>query len=129
MIWRATTRRALTGFLALAIPAAANTPREVTAEERSGCFAGADLLGGVATAYVTAEWYANYFEIFGNINSTSLGQTYRFKADGHSGAGRIFINHEYESGAMYMWVRDLSEARFILEVEGYGLLSLSRAQC
>jgi hypothetical protein len=124
-----TTRwRAFIGFV-LVIFIAINTPVYVKAEERSGCFAGSDLQGGTATAYVIAEWFGEYFEIYGNIYSTSFGQTYRFKADGHSGAGRLFVNYEYESGARYIWVRSLTEANFFLDVENYGQLVLNRIPC
>jgi hypothetical protein len=125
-----TTRwRAFIGFVGLVILIAVNTPVDVEAEQRSACFAGSDLQGGLTTAYVIAEWFGEYFEIYGNIHSTSLGQTYRFKADGHSGAGRLFVNYEYESGSRYIGVRSLTEANFILDVENYGQLVLNRTPC
>ncbi len=99
------------------------------AEQWSGCYAGSDLVGGQAFAAVGAERYNNWFEIMGQIQSTGMGRVYNFKADGHSGAGRLYVGHEYESGAVYVQIRDLSDRQFVLEVEGHGVLQLRRTNC
>ena len=99
------------------------------AEQWSGCYVGSDLVGGQAFAAVGAERYNNWFEIMGRIQSTGMGRVYNFKADGHSGAGRLYVGHEYESGAVYVQIKDLSDRQFVLEVEGHGVLQLSRTSC
>ena len=98
-------------------------------QQMTGCFVGDDLSGGQAHAEVTAERIGDWAQIVGQIRSTGLGQVYRFTVDGHSGAGRVFISHEYEAGAAYMQIRDLSETRLIMEIDGYGTLRLARTGC
>ena len=104
-------------------------PGTLRAEQRHGCFAGDDLAGGQALATVVVEQFDDWFQITGQIRSTGLGQMYRFSADGHSGAGRLIQRHEYEAGATYVQIRDLSERQLIMEVEGYGVLHLRQVGC
>jgi hypothetical protein len=107
---------------------AAIVPVPAAAQQWSACFAGQDYAGAPTQIAVFAERYNDWFEISGQIYSTSIGRM-RFKADGHSGAGRLFSGHEYESGALYIQVRDLNESVFVLEVEGYGVFRFRRANC
>lgn len=117
-------------LLAGAVLMAAVWPLSVArAEQWSGCFVGSDLAGGQAFAAVGAERYSDWFEIMGQIQSTGMGRVYNFKADGHSGAGRLYVGHEYEAGAVYVQILDLSDRHFALEVEGHGVLRLERTSC
>jgi hypothetical protein len=110
----------------LAVVALASAPG--AAQQWSGCFVGQDYTGAPTQIAVFAERYNDWFEIGGQIHSASIGLL-RFKADGHSGAGRLFSGHEYEAGALYIHVIDLNENVFVLEVEGYGVFQFRRANC
>lgn len=99
------------------------------AQQQSGCFAGRDHLGAPAKVYVSVERYGDWFEIAGQIYSSGANQIYKFKADGHSGAGRLFGGHEYEAGALYINVQNLTEAEFVLQVESYGVFHFRRSPC
>jgi hypothetical protein len=110
-------------LLLLLLPACA------AAQQQSGCFSGRDHFGFPARVYLTAEQYGDWFEIYGQIHSTGSGQTYQFKADGHSGAGRVFTGHEYEAGAAYIQILDLNPSTFVLRVDGYGVFRYQRSQC
>ncbi len=99
------------------------------AQQQSGCFAGRDHLGAPAKVYVSVERYGDWFEIAGQIYSSGANQIYNFKADGNSGAGRLFGGHEYEAGALYISVQNLTEAEFVLQVESYGVFRFRRSQC
>ncbi len=101
----------------------------VYSQQWSGCYLGRDHLGHAAWASVSAERYGAWFEIFGHIQSGGTGQAYRFKADGHSGAGRLYSRHEYEAGAVYINVLDLSQSDFVLQVEGFGTFRFRRSPC
>ncbi len=99
------------------------------AYQQSGCYVGKDHHGYPAKAYVSVERYGDWFEIAGQIYSSGENRVYRFKADGHSGAGRLFQGHEYESGALYISVQSLTETNFVLQVESYGVFYFRRARC
>lgn len=99
------------------------------AQQKSGCFMGRDSLGQPAKAWVHVERYGDWFEIYGQIYSSGENQTYRFKVDGHSGAGRLFQRHEFEGGAVYMDILNLSEQEFVFQVEGYGRFRFRRTPC
>lgn len=99
------------------------------AQQQSGCFHGKDHLGYPAKVYVSVERYGDWYEVSGMIYSSGEDRVYRFKADGHSGAGRLFERHEYESGALYISVRELTEDAFALEVESYGVFYFRRTRC
>ncbi|GEM_PF-6976270 len=99
------------------------------AAQQSGCFSGRDHLGQPARVFLTAERHGDWFEIYGQIYATGTGQVYRFKADGHSGAGRVYSRHEYESGAAYIQIRQLDQAVFVVEVDGYGVFRYQRSSC
>ena len=103
-------------------------PAPAAAQQWAACFAGQDYTGAPTQVAVFAERYNDWFEIGGQIRSASIGLL-RFKADGHSGAGRLFSGHEYESGALYIHVLDLNENVFVLEVESYGVFQFRRANC
>lgn len=98
------------------------------AQQWGACFVGADHAGQPAQVALQVERYGDWFEIFGSIVSATVGQL-RFKADGHSGAGRLFSGHEDEAGALYISVLDLNEQAFVLEVEGYGVFQFARSDC
>jgi len=130
-----TSKRASTGgqtsfrmLLALLVAATLTAPLAASAQQR-GCFVGVDQLGQPAGVILQVEHFGDWFEISGQIHSTGTGQTYRFKADGHSGAGRLYSRHEYEAGAVYIQVRELTETDFILEIEGYGVFRFRRQPC
>ena len=105
------------------------TSQEAAAGQWSACFIGKDTLGHPAKAFVSAERYGEYFEITGQIYSSGYGRVYKFSADGHSGAGRLYQRHEYESGAIYITVLNLTETDFVIEVESYGVLRYRRGRC
>ncbi len=116
-------------LMAVAVLAlAAIAPVPAAAQQWRACFAGQDYTGAPTQIAVFAERYNDWFEIGGQIYSTSIGRM-QFKADGHSGAGRLFSGHEHESGALYVRVLDLNENVFVLEVEGYGVFRFRRANC
>jgi hypothetical protein len=98
------------------------------AEERTGCFAGQDQQGASARMALRSERYGEYFEISGNVSSPNIGVV-SIKADGWSGAGRMFVNHEYESGALYIRITEYSEAGFVLVVDGYGRFPFHPVAC
>lgn len=97
-------------------------------EIQTGCFVGADATGQPARLRLTAERYGDYYEIFGQIATTSFGSL-RIKADGWSGAGRMFRNHEGEAGAIYISISDFSAAGLMLQVDGYGSFPFRTIGC
>ena len=99
------------------------------AQQQSGCFAGQDYLGYPAKAFVNVERYGDWFQIYGQIYSSGTNTMYRFSVDGHSGAGRLYQRHEYESGAVYMDILNLTENEFVFELESYGRFLFERTQC
>lgn len=99
------------------------------AQQQSGCFIGKDHLGYPAKVYISVERYEDWYEIAGQIYSSGANRVYRFKADGHSGAGRLYGGHEYEAGALYINVQELTESDFVLQVETYGIFYFRRARC
>jgi hypothetical protein len=99
------------------------------AQQQSGCYFGKDHLGYPAKVHVSVEHYGDWFEVAGMIYSSGADRVYKFKADGHSGAGRLYERHEYESGALYISVQDLTETAFALEVESYGVFHFRRGRC
>ena len=115
-------------LLALLVAATLTLPLAARAQQR-GCFVGVDPLGQPAGVILQVERFGDWFEISGQLHSTGTGQTYRFKADGHSGAGRLYSRHEYETGAVYIQVLELTQTDFILEVEGYGIFRFPRRPC
>jgi hypothetical protein len=126
MRWRFLCRAGLLAGLVLA--AWTLDQRPALAQQWGACFVGRDHAGQPAQVALQVERYGDSFEIFGRIASPTVGQL-RFKADGHSGAGRLFSDHEYESGALYINVLDLNETAFVLEVEGYGVFQFERSGC
>lgn len=103
-------------------------PHVSFAEQAYGCFVGQDATGGQAVLRLAAERYGDYYEVYGTIASAAIGQM-RVKADGWSGAGRMFYRHEYENGAMYIKIVNYTGTSFTLEVEGYGSFPFQRTNC
>ncbi len=99
------------------------------AQQQSGCFTGKDLDGYTVNAFVSVEQYGDWFQIYGQIYSAAENILYKFSADGHSGAGRMYQNHEYEAGAMYIDISNLTEQGFELNIDSYGSVSLQRTEC
>lgn len=99
------------------------------AQQQNGCFIGKDHLGYPAKAYVSVEHYGDWYEIAGQIYSSGANRVYRFKADGHSGAGRLYGGHEYEAGALYISLQKLTDSDFVLQVESYGIFYFRRTRC
>jgi hypothetical protein len=100
-----------------------------TAQQRSGCFIGKDHLGYPAKVYVKFEKYGNSSIITGKIYSSGTKREYSFNADGYSGAGRLYERYEYEASALYISVKQLTEANFILQVEPIGVFNFRRTSC
>lgn len=100
----------------------------LSAESVRGCFAGRDASGQPARMSLTAERYGQYYEVFGQISTTSFG-VFRIKADGWSGAGRMFRNHEGEAGAIYIKISDYSGSSLVLHVDGYGRFPFQAVAC
>jgi hypothetical protein len=98
------------------------------AQQQQACFIGNDHTGGPARLLLVAERYGDYFELFGRLSSSAVG-TMQLKADGWSGAGRMFRGHEYESGALYIQISDYTGSSFILSVDGYGRFQFRQTRC
>ncbi len=98
------------------------------AQEHVGCFVGRDATGGTAMLQLSAEKYGDFFEVYGVVRSAAIGQM-QLKADGWSGAGRMFYRHEYEGGAMYIQISDYTGSSLVLSVEGYGNFPFQRTRC
>ena len=97
-------------------------------QQEQGCFVGRDHTGGSAMLWLAAERYGNYYEIFGTIRSAAVG-TLRLKADGWSGAGRMFRGHEDESGALFIQISNYTGSSLHLSIEGYGSFPFQRTRC
>lgn len=116
-------------LFAVVLGAVAATGQEALAQQQSGCFIGRDHLGHPAKAVVSVERIRDWFQITGQIYSSGENRVYKFSADGHSGAGRLYQRHEYESGALYIDVVNLTETEFVLEVESHGVFLFRRGRC
>lgn len=111
-------------LLALALLYTTNSNAEVV----SGCFTGQDQQGATVNALLQAERIGDYFEVYGKFTSPNIG-VMKLKADGWSGAGRLFVNHEYESGAVFIKITNYSDAGFLLIVEGVGNFPFYSTAC
>lgn len=100
----------------------------LSAETSQGCFSGRDATGQPAWMALTAERYGDYYEIYGQISTTGSG-TFLIKADGWSGAGRMFRRHEGEADALYIMITDYTGNSLVLEVEGYGRFPFRAVSC
>lgn len=116
-------------FLAAVLIVALAAAPAAIAQQRSGCFVGRDHLGQPAQVFLQVERYGDWFEISGQLHSGGTGRVHAFKADGHSGAGRLYTRHEYEAGALYIQVLELTETDFIVRVEGTGVFHFHRRPC
>jgi hypothetical protein len=103
-------------------------PLKALAETAEGCFAGSDASGQPARIQLTAERYGDYYEVYGQIATTSFG-AFRIKADGWSGAGRMYRRHEGEAGAVYIRINNFTGSSFQLDVEGYGRFPFRAVIC
>ena len=103
-------------------------PEIARGEQEQGCFVGRDNTGSSAILWLSAERIGDYFEISGTIRSPAVG-TMQLKADGWSGAGRMFRGHEYESGALFIEISDYTGSSLVLSVEGYGSFPFQRTRC
>jgi len=100
----------------------------LAAETTRGCFAGLDTTGQRAWITLTAERYGDYYEVYGQVTTTSNG-VYRIKADGWSGTGRLFRRHEGESGAVYIKITHYTGASLVLHVQGLGSFPFQAVSC
>jgi hypothetical protein len=119
----------ISSLFAVLLGAAIATSHEGWAQQQSGCFERPDQFGQPAKVFLAVERWGDWFQITGQIYSSGANRLYRFGADGHSGAGRLYERHEYEAGAAYINVRTLTESDFVLEVEGYGVFHFKRTGC
>lgn len=103
-------------------------PGIAQAQQQQGCFVGRDHTGGSAALWLSTERYGDYYGILGALRSVTVG-TMRIKADGWSGAGRMFRGHEYESGALYIQISDYTGSSLVLWVEGYGRFPFRKTRC
>ncbi|MGF1446625.1 MAG: hypothetical protein ACFBRM_10550 [Pikeienuella sp.] len=112
-------------FLAAAICAGGATP--ALSETSRRCFVGQDA-GGGAVRMALEEFRARHFwEYTGRVSSTTAG-VWQIKADGHSGAGRIFKRHEYDNTARFIQLTRRGEG-VSLAVEGWGTVILGPTRC
>ncbi len=98
------------------------------AQQAQACYLGEDYQGGPAILRLVSERIGDSFEIYGVFQSAAVG-TMQLKADGWSGAGRMFRSHEYESGAIYIQISDYTGAGLVLGVEGYGRFPFRQTAC
>jgi hypothetical protein len=100
----------------------------LAAQTQHGCFSGRDATGQPAFIALTAERYGDYFEIYGQITTTANG-VFQLKADGWSGAGRMFRRYEDEAGSLYISITDYNGSSLMLHVEGFGSFPFQAASC
>jgi hypothetical protein len=100
----------------------------LAAQTQQGCFSGQDATGQPAFIALTAERFGEYFEIYGQISTTSNG-VFQLKADGWSGAGRMFRQYEGEAGAQYINISDYTGSSLMLHVEGFGSFPFRAVSC
>jgi len=126
-ILRTSTNVTLLAAFSLPRPPQSSISHEAQAQQQSGCFAGPDQFGKPAKVFLAVERWGDWFQITGEIYGAN--RVYRFGADGHSGAGRLYERHEYEAGAASINVTTLTASEFVLEVEGYGVFHFKRTGC
>jgi hypothetical protein len=98
------------------------------AQRQHGCFVGRGHTGQPTYLRLVAERYRNSYEIYGTISSAAIG-TMRIKADGWSGAGRLFSRHEFEGGALQIRITNYTGTGLSLWVERYGTFGFRRTRC
>ncbi len=103
-------------------------PGGAQAQQAQACYVGQDYQGGQAILRLISERIGDYFEIYGVFQSSAVG-TMQLKADGWSGAGRMFRSHEYEAGAIFIQISDYTGAGLVLGVEGYGRFPFQQTAC
>ncbi len=101
---------------------------DAAAQQSQGCFVGRDFQGAPAQMVLRAERYGDSFEVFGRISSANIGAM-QIKADGWSGAGRMFRRHEYEGDAIYIRISDYSASGLVLHVDGFGSFPFRGVAC
>ena len=115
-------------FRAAALALALGCATPVAAQQSQGCFVGADAVGAPAQLVLQAEQYGESFEVWGQVSSPTIG-VMQIKADGWSGAGRLFRGHEGEAGALYVQITDFTAQGLVLQVEGYGSFPFRAVAC
>ena len=103
-------------------------PKDAVAQQTQGCFVGQDQYGAPVQMFLQAERYGDYFEIYGRLQSQNIGMM-QLKADGWSGAGRMFRNHEYEGGAVFIEISNYTGSSLVLSVDGYGSFQFRASPC
>jgi len=101
---------------------------EAPAQAGPSCFVGRDATGAPADLILQAECYGEFYEIYGRVTSRGVGML-QIKADGWSGAGRMFRHHEGEAGALYIQITDYTGAGLVLHVEGHGSFRFQAVPC
>lgn len=117
---------ALASWLLLGL--AVTFPRVVAAQSGPSCFVTHDAIGTPANLILQAERYGEFFEVYGRAASRDFG-VLQIKADGWSGAGRMFRHHEGEAGALYIQITDYTGTGLVLHVEGYGSFQFQAVPC
>lgn len=92
------------------------------------CFQSTDALGGVSDTALYFAQSASFFEIFGRIGSENFGKA-NIKVEGYSGAGKIYKEHEYESGAIFVAMSQLTGSSFQLKIGDYGTYVYTAVPC
>ncbi|MEE8370774.1 MAG: hypothetical protein V3R73_01415 [Sphingomonadales bacterium] len=121
------TRRMIFGALA-ALMLVTGWSGVAEAQQQAACYIGRDQNGAQMILRLVSERYGDYYEIFGQLISASVG-TMQLKADGWSGAGRMFRSHEGEAGALYVQISDYTGATLVLGIEGYGRFPFQQTGC
>lgn len=98
------------------------------AQQSQGCFSGTDAAGAPARMVLQVERYGEFFEVWGQVSSQTIG-VMQIKADGWSGAGRLFRRYEDESGSLYIQISDFNAQGLVLRVEGYGQFPFRAVPC
>ncbi|MEE8370915.1 MAG: hypothetical protein V3R73_02130 [Sphingomonadales bacterium] len=98
------------------------------AQQQQACYIGRDQNGAQMILRLVSERYGDYYEIYGQLISQSFG-TMQVKADGWSGAGRMFRGQEGEAGALYIQISDYTGTALVLGVEGYGRFPFQQTGC
>ena len=122
------TVRSVFASVLIATFATGIAPSDGVAQPAESCFVGQDQFGAPVRMLLQVERYGDYFEVFGRLQSQNIG-TMQLKADGWSGAGRMFRNHEYEGGAVFIEISNYTGSSLVLNVDGYGSFQFRAAPC
>lgn len=122
------TRRPALASVLIAMLAASAGPKAGVAQQTRDCFVGEDQYGAPVRMILQAERYGDSFEVYGRLQSQNIG-TMQLKADGWSGEGRMFRDHEYEGGAVYIEILNYTGSSLVLNVGGYGSFPFRASPC